>query len=100
VPVIPTLRSNDRFHICDTLHGFTMAVGPVKAEGRAPVMNNQGDPLAHIQGLEKGVEKAAVIDEAIRAGATARQLAGGTPTDQVGCDTAASVAQVRQHVSP
>ena len=45
--------------------------------------------LAHIQGLEQGVEVAAVLDEAIRAGATVRQLVGVAHADQVGGDTAA-----------
>src|SRR5437879_4284473 len=30
-------------------------------------MDDEGDPLVHIQGLEQGVEVAAVLDEAIRA---------------------------------
>jgi hypothetical protein len=48
-------------------------------------MDDQGDPLANIQGLEQGVEVAAVLDEAIRAGATtARQLVGTAHADQVG----------------
>jgi hypothetical protein len=42
-----------------------MVVGPVEAEGRAPVMDNQDDLLPHLQGLEQGVEVAAVLDEAI-----------------------------------
>jgi hypothetical protein len=42
-----------------------MAVGPVEAEGRAPVMDNEGDPLMHIQGLKQGVEVAAVFDEPV-----------------------------------
>jgi hypothetical protein len=42
-----------------------VAVGPVEAEGRAPVMDDEGDPLVDIQGLEQGVEVAAVLDEAI-----------------------------------
>jgi hypothetical protein len=29
-------------------------------------MDDEGDPLAHIQVLEQGVEVAAVLDEAIR----------------------------------
>src|SRR6266853_4015141 len=77
-----------------------LAVGPVKAESRASVMDDEGDPLAHIQGLEQGVEVAAVLDEAIRAGATVRQLVGVAHADQVGGDTAASWLQVRQHVAP
>src|SRR5262249_22243705 len=40
----------------------------------------------HIQGLEQGVEVAAVLDEAIRAGATVGQLVGVAHADQVGGD--------------
>src|SRR5262249_49878493 len=46
------------------------------------------------------VEVAAVLDEAIRAGATVRQLVGGSHADQVGGDAAAPSLQGRQHVAP
>ena len=89
VPVVPALRRHDRLHERDTLHGLAVAIGPVEAEGRAPVMDDQGDPLVHIQGLEQGVEVAAVLDEAIRAGATVGQLVRVAHADQVGGDAAA-----------
>src|SRR5215468_3459900 len=63
-------------------------------------MDDKGDPLVHIQGLEQGVEVAAVLDEAIGAGATVRQLVGVAHADQVGGDAAASWLQVRQYVAP
>jgi hypothetical protein len=63
-------------------------------------MDHQRNPFAHIQGLEQGVEIAAVLDEAIRAGATVRQLVGVAHTDQIGSNAAASWLQVRQHVAP
>ena len=66
---------------------------PRDAEGRAPVMDDEGDPLSHIQGLKQGVEVAAVLDEAVRAGATVRQLVGVTHADQVGGDAAASFSR-------
>ncbi len=47
VPMVPALRRNDRLHERDTLHGLAMAIGPVEAEGRAPVVDDQGDPLAY-----------------------------------------------------
>src|SRR5262249_60840658 len=59
VPVVPVLRPRDRLHVRDTLYGLALAVGPVEAEGRTPVMDDEGDPLAHIQSLEQGVEVAA-----------------------------------------
>src|SRR5215467_1388525 len=100
VPVVPVLPPHDRFHIRDTLNGLAVAVSPVKAEGRTPVMNDEGDPLTHIQDLEQGIEVAAVLDEAIRAGATVRQLVGVAHADQVGGDAAAEWLQVWQYVAP
>ena len=41
VPVVPALRPHDRLHVRDTLHGLAVAVGPVEAEGRAPVMDRR-----------------------------------------------------------
>jgi len=52
-------------------------------------MDDESDTLAHIERLEQGVEVAAVLDEAIRAGATVRQLVGVAHADQVGHDAAA-----------
>jgi hypothetical protein len=63
-------------------------------------MDDEGDPLAHIQGLEQGIEVAAVLDEAIRTGAAIRQLVGVPHADQIGGDAAASWLQIRQHVAP
>src|SRR5262245_36310165 len=78
VPVVPGLRPHDRLHICDALQCLTVAVGPIEAEGRAPVMDDKGDPLVHMEGLEQGVEVAAMLDEAIGAGTTVTQLIGVT----------------------
>src|SRR5215813_7309294 len=61
VPVVPTLRPRDRLHVRYTLHGLAVAVSPVEAEGRAPVMNDEGDPFVYIEGLEQSVEVAAVL---------------------------------------
>ena len=74
----------DRLHERDSLHSIAVTVGQVDAEGRAPVMDDEGDPLAHIQGLEQSVEVSAVLDEAIRASAAVRQLGGVTHAKQVG----------------
>jgi hypothetical protein len=52
-------------------------------------MDNEGDPLAHIQRLEEGVEVSAVFDEAVGAGAAIGQLVGVAHADQTGCDAAA-----------
>ena len=71
-----------------------------KPRVRTPVMDDQGYALAHIESLEQGVEVAALLDEAIRAGATVRQLVGVTHADQVRGDAAAKWLQVRQHVAP
>ena len=63
-------------------------------------MDDQGDPLAYSQGLEQGVEVAAVLDEAIRAGATIRQLVGVPHADEIGGDAPASRLHVWQDVPP
>ncbi len=94
--MVPALRRHDRLHERDSLQGLAVAVGPVEAESRAPVMDDEGDPLAHIQGVEQGVEVAAVLYEAIRAGSTITQFVGVAHADQVGGDA----VQVRQHVAP
>src|SRR5262249_31670951 len=56
--------------------------------------------LVHIQGLEQGVEVAAVLDEAIRAGATVGELVGDAHTAQVGGEAPASWLHERQHAAP
>src|SRR5262249_41553666 len=63
-------------------------------------MDDQGDPLVHIQGFEQGIEVAAVLDEAIRARATLRQFVGGAHADQGGGGGAASWLQVGENRSP
>src|SRR5215471_17683439 len=65
VPMVPALRRHDRLHERDSLHGLAVAVGPVEAEGRTPVVEDESDLLVHIQSLEQGVEVPAVLDEAI-----------------------------------
>jgi hypothetical protein len=72
--MVPILPPHHRFHIRDTLHGIAVVVGPVEAEGRTPVVDDQGDSLAHLESLEQGVKVAAVLDEAIRTGAAVGQL--------------------------
>jgi len=100
VPVVPRLWPDDRLHVRDTPHGRAMAVGPVEAEGRTPVVEDKGDPLAHIERLEQAVEEAPVLDETVRAGAALRQLLRITHADQVGRDTAPERLQVWQNVAP
>ena len=65
VPVVPTLRSHDRLHVRDSFHDLAMTVGPIEAEGRTPIVDDQCDPLTHIEGFEEGVEITAMFDEAI-----------------------------------
>ena len=52
-------------------------------------MDDERDPLVHIQGLEQGVEVTAVLDEAIGARAAVGQLVGVAHADQGGGDAAA-----------
>ena len=67
-----------------------MTIRPVEAKGLAPIVDDESDPLTHVEGLEQCVEETTVLDEAIRTGATVRQLIRVAHTDQGGSDTAAS----------
>src|SRR5262245_7832048 len=98
--MVPTLGPHNRLHERDALHGVVVAVSPIEAEGRAPVMDDEDDPFAHVQSLEQGVEVAAVLYEAIRVRAAVRQLTGIAYADQVGSDAAAERQQVWQYVAP
>src|SRR5262249_27975970 len=40
VPVVPILPPHHRLHIRDALHGIAVAIGPVEAESRSPVMDD------------------------------------------------------------
>jgi hypothetical protein len=61
-------------------------------------MDDESDPLAHIQSLEQSFEVAAVLYKAVRAGTAVGHLVGITHADQVGGD--AERLQMRYHVAP
>src|SRR5262245_40786443 len=98
--MVPALRPHDRLHVRDALYGIAVAVGPVKAKRRAPVVDDERDPLVNTQVVEQGIEVTAVLDEPIRSGSTVRQLVGLAHTDQIGGDAAAVWLEVRQHIAP
>jgi hypothetical protein len=89
IPMVGALRRHDRLHERNALNSLAVAVGPVEPERRAPVMDNQGDPLPHVEGFEQGVEVAPMLDKAIRAGAAIRRLVRIAHADQVRRDAAA-----------
>jgi hypothetical protein len=63
--MVRALRRHDRVHERYTLHGLAVAIGPVEAKGRSPVMDDEGHSLAYIQRFQQRVQVAAVLDEAI-----------------------------------
>ena len=77
-----------RLHIRDALHGISVVIGPVEAESRSPVMDDQGDTLAQIQGFEQGIEITPQLNEPIRARPAAGQLVGIPHADVVGRNAA------------
>jgi hypothetical protein len=72
-------RSHDRLHVGYTLHGLAVAVGPVEAEGRTPVVDDEGGPLAHIQSVEQGVKVAAVLARWLLRRSRVRSLSRANP---------------------
>ena len=55
-PVRPGERADDRLHVGDAAHGVAVAVGPVEAERRAPVVDDQRHALAHAERVEQRIE--------------------------------------------
>src|SRR5260221_13386149 len=100
IPVVPAARLHERPHVGDAADRVAVPVGPVEAEPRAPVVDDQGDALTHPEVLQQGVEIATVLDEAVRPGTGVRQLVGVTHADQVRRDAASEGLQVGQHVPP
>ena len=63
-PLFPGDGHHDRLHVRDALDGARMAVGPVEAERRAPVVDHERHVAVDAERLEQGVEVLAVLDEA------------------------------------
>ena len=72
-------------------------MGPVKAEGRAPVVHDQGDLAREPERLEPGVEVSCVIREAVGAGG---RPAGVAHADEVGRQATAMGLDEGDHVAP
>ncbi len=77
-----------------------MAPGPVEAQGRSPVVDDEHDVLAQIEGLEQAVEILPMMDEAVGAGADFVELVGVALADQIRGDAAAPTGQVGDDVAP
>ena len=82
------------------LDRVAVAVGPVEAERRSPVVKDEGHVLGRSYGLEPGVEVAAVLYEAIRARSGVRQLVGVAHPEEVGRQATPQGRQVRDHRPP
>jgi hypothetical protein len=74
--------------------------GPVEAECRAPVVNDQCDPVAQVENIEQCIEVLAVFGECVAVGPGVFDLVGVAVADQVRGDEAAEVGDVGQHVAP
>src|SRR5262249_22070227 len=100
VPMILALRARDRFHECDPFYRVAMPVRTVKAQARAPVVEDKGDALANAQSLKQRFEVATMLDEPIRAGPAVGKLVGIPHSDQVRRNAAAQRLQIRYDVAP
>src|SRR5258707_10752398 len=98
--LVPREWPHGGLHVCKTLHRVAVAVSPVEAEGRSPVVDDEGDPLMHTECREQGVDVAAVLNKGVRAGAAGRELVGVAHADEVGRDTVPALLEVRDHIAP
>src|SRR5260370_5700399 len=74
-----------------------MALCPVEAQGRSPVMHHEGHIPAQVQRIKPGIEITRVIDEAI--GVIGR-LPRATHAHQVRSQATASPLKVRNNIAP
>src|SRR5258706_15620359 len=98
--LVPREWPHQGLQVCKTLPRVAVAVSPVEAEGRSPVVDDEGDPFMHTECREQGVEVAAVLNKGVRAGAAGRELVGVAHADEVGRDTVPELLEVRDHIAP
>src|SRR5712692_4941243 len=63
--LLPDERAHQRLHIDQSFYALRIALRPVKAQGRSPVMHNERDSAVQSQCIKPGIEVTSVIDEAI-----------------------------------
>src|SRR5579872_3528083 len=90
-------RPHDRFHVRDALDRIGMAMRPVKAERRSPVVNHQRDAPVECERIEPCIEMLRVIDEAILA---RRGFSRVAHADKIRRETSRAIAEMRNDVAP
>lgn len=76
-------RCDERLEVGDPADGAGVTAGPVDRQHPAPVVADEGDPLADPEGVEQAVGKAAVLDEPVAPRPGAGQLVRRAHADQV-----------------
>ena len=74
-----------------------MLVGPMKPDGRAPIVDHEHDVFRDANGLQPYLDVRVVIDESI--GAAVRRPGVAHP-DEVWCQAASVAGDRRDHVAP
>ena len=74
-----------------------MTMGPIKSKTRPPIVDHQGDIRICSDGVEPGIEVAAMVDEAVRA---CCRRSGATHTHQVRGEAASGPGEMRDDVAP
>jgi hypothetical protein len=72
-----------------------MAVGPIEAQRRAPVVDHERYSLSDTELFEQRIEVAAVFDERVRRGPTVGELGGIAHADEVRRDAPPPALTVR-----
>ena len=82
-PGVPRDRPHDRLHVDDAENPITMAVRPIEAKSRSPVVDDQRHPVTEVECLEQFIEVLAVLDERIAVSARIGQLIRVSHADEV-----------------
>ena len=77
-----------------------MLAGPVKAQGRAPIVNDQRNVIGDAELFPRGEQVVAVFDVPVAVRARVVELVGVAHANQVHRDTAAVFGQCRHDVAP
>ena len=77
-----------------------MSIGPVKAEGRTPIVHNESYVLGHSEQFKKLVQILPMLDETVTVRAAGFQLLGIAHPNKIGGDTPSQPLQIRDDVSP
>ena len=77
-----------------------MSISPVESQGRAPVVNHEGDVAGYPDFLQQGIQKPAVFLKGIGLRSTLFKFVRVSHPDQVRRDTSAQPADMGYDIAP